>query len=311
MGVDDYRRPVISRSDHHRTELVELHSRRTAAALDAIHPDAPRPANAPPRDFIATDVRQRPALVRFSDSGDTRSTTLTVHVDPRTLAEHPDEDLALGRRALAQEDSHPPDLNWWIEHLDRSTVNHVAADLGLERGRVLLQMRRRLPVTADADTESPRPTAPPIDTRPFETSDADAWITLNNEAFAWHPDQNGMTRERLDDLISSPWVVAEGLRVLDASPDAPEALDGFCFNRLHSSHDPVLGEIYVVAAASHARGRGIGRALTLDGLSWLHDHGATVAMLYVEADNEPALATYAALGFETHQVNGVIEGPWS
>jgi len=33
------------------------------------------------------------------------------------------------------------------------------------------------------------------------------------------------------------------------------------------------------------------------GLAWLHDQGLTTGMLYVEADNEPAVRTYVRLGF--------------
>ena len=48
-----------------------------------------------------------------------------------------------------------------------------------------------------------------------------------------------------------------------------------------------------------AQGRGLGRAMTLAGLHHLRTRGLSQAMLYVEADNEPALAVYRKLGF-TH-----------
>ncbi len=37
--------------------------------------------------------------------------------------------------------------------------------------------------------------------------------------------------------------------------------------------------------------------MTASGLDWLAQQGLQVAMLYVEADNEPAIRTYERLGF--------------
>jgi mycothiol synthase len=64
------------------------------------------------------------------------------------------------------------------------------------------------------------------------------------------------------------------------------------------AHDPI-GEVYVVGVDPSAQGRGLGKALTVAGLLWLHSRGLPQAMLYVESDNAPARATYAGLGF-TH-----------
>ena len=45
------------------------------------------------------------------------------------------------------------------------------------------------------------------------------------------------------------------------------------------------------------QGRGLGRALTVAGLRYLRDAGLGTAMLYVESDNEAAMAVYRGLGF--------------
>lgn len=63
-------------------------------------------------------------------------------------------------------------------------------------------------------------------------------------------------------------------------------------------HEPI-GEVYVVGVDPAHQGRGLGRSITVAGLRWLRARGLPQAMLYVEADNEPALAVYRSLGF-TH-----------
>ena len=62
---------------------------------------------------------------------------------------------------------------------------------------------------------------------------------------------------------------------------------------------PESGEVYVVGIDPDAQGRGLGKALTLAGLHHLVASGAQEIVLYVEADNAPALAVYGGLGF-TH-----------
>ena len=59
--------------------------------------------------------------------------------------------------------------------------------------RLLHQMRVDLPLAGSvlASTRS-------IDVRAFEPgADDDAWLSVNNRAFRWHPDQGGWDRARL------------------------------------------------------------------------------------------------------------------
>ena len=67
---------------------------------------------------------------------------------------------------------------------------------------------------------------------------------------------------------------------------------GFHWTKRHSAR---LGEVYVVAVAPEAQGRGLGKSLTLAGLH--HLAGVDEVLLYVESDNGPALAVYERLGF--------------
>ncbi len=155
--------------------------------------------------------------------------------------------------------------------------------------RDLLQLRRPLP-------------APPsgIHTRAFRPDeDTDAVVELNNRAFAWHPEQGGMTRDRLDADMRQPWFDADGFRILERG----DRIAGFCWTKIHPAAEPPLGEIYVIAVDPDFQGRGLGQPMTLAGLEWLADQGLGTAMLYVESDNHAARRTYDALGFELHSVN--------
>jgi mycothiol synthase len=61
-----------------------------------------------------------------------------------------------------------------------------------------------------------------------------------------------------------------------------------------------MGEIYVVAVHPDFVGRGIGTALTAAGLNHMAEHGAQVAMLFVDEDNDAAVSSYERLGFARH-----------
>ncbi|WP_421119493.1 mycothiol synthase [Aquihabitans daechungensis] len=177
----------------------------------------------------------------------------------------------------------------------------VAAAFDLRPTRELHQLRRPLPVP---DDHSGRSGVPPLALRPFRPGhDDDAWLRVNNAAFATHPDQGGQTREDLARTLAEPWVDLTGFLVSD-DPDAPGELAGFCWTRVHPADDvdPVLGEIYVIGVAPAHHGRRLGATLVLAGLDHLAWVGIGTGMLYVEGDNAPAQKLYARLGFTTHLI---------
>ena len=201
---------------------------------------------------------------------------------------------------------------WWITDPD-SSAEDTAAHLGLVERRRLYQMRRPLPLDPPSTgTPDDAPPLPTIDTRAFDPErDADAWLAINNAAFAWHPDQGGWTRETLDARMAEPWFDLADLRVADIDG----AMAGFCWTKVHpgGSRDDAteaLGEIYVIAIAPARAGAGLGTAFTVAGLEWLwSEHRTPIGMLYVEADNDRALATYRRLGFTVHSTDVSFEQP--
>ncbi|MHB1137615.1 MAG: mycothiol synthase [Microthrixaceae bacterium] len=167
--------------------------------------------------------------------------------------------------------------------------------LGMVEVRRLHQMRRSLPLPDELVA-----TTRDIQTRPFRPGDDDSeWLGVNNRAFSWHPDQGGWDAARLRDRLAEPWVDLDGFLVHDGEDGH---LDGFCWTKVHpaADGDPAMGEIFVIAADPSTRGTGLGRALTVAGLSHLSALGLDVGMLYVEADNVAAVALYERLGFRVH-----------
>lgn len=188
---------------------------------------------------------------------------------------------------------------WWIETPD-PLADDVAASAGWQRVRTLVQLRRPLPL-------DPPPDVPGL--RTFDPDrDVDDWLALNNAAFSWHPDQGHQNQAGLAIELAAPWVDLEGFFVVDPQigDGAPDGLDGFCWTKFHpaSGDDPSLGEVYVIATAERARGRGLGRALVEVGMDHQHrERGAEVAMLWTEADNQAALNLYEAMGYVQHHTN--------
>ncbi len=174
----------------------------------------------------------------------------------------------------------------------------AAAD-GLTSVRDVLQLRRPLPTELDGA----------VPTRAFRAgaTDEDAWISVNNRAFADHPDQSEMTSARLHTDLSADWFDADGFRLHEVEA----RLAAFCWTKRHpaTDGDPPMGEIYVIGVDPDFQGRGLGRGLVLAGLDWLSQVGETVAMLYVDADNAPARRLYDALGFEFHHTDRIYDPP--
>jgi mycothiol synthase len=198
-------------------------------------------------------------------------------------------------------------VHLWVP---KPTAAHdrLAEAVGLARGRELRQMRRALPLHEQAT----------VDVRPFVPGhDEEAWLEVNNRAFAWHPEQGGWDLETLRHREEQPWFDPAGFLLHERDGK----LAAFCWTKVHHDHGhgsdpgghtaPALGEIYVVAVDPAFQRLGLGRQMVLAGLDWLAAQGIRTAMLYVDADNHGALHLYESMGFTVDHVDRAYVGDFS
>lgn len=178
------------------------------------------------------------------------------------------------------------ELSAW-SHGDHPAAAALARSNGFDRVRALWVLRR--------PTSEPLPDLRVPDgvvLRGYTPGDADELIRVNAAAFAHHPEQGAMDAGDLAERMAEPWFDPAGLLL---------AFDGGGLLAFHwtKQHSPTLGEVYVVGVDPAAQGRGLGKVVTLAGLHHLTGRGVDEIHLYVESDNDPAVALYVGLGF-TH-----------
>ncbi len=201
---------------------------------------------------------------------------------------------------------------------DLPAAARVADRLGLARGRVLLQLRRRVdPDGAGPDIELPAG----IGLRTFVPGrDEEAFLAVNARAFAWHPEQGRLDLDGLRADLAQPWFDPEGFFLAVRGDEVV----GFHWTKVHPvdptpgagepSDQPAgrlgpVGEVYVIGVDPAAGVRGLGTPLTAAGLEYFHRCGIGTVMLYVEGDNDRALRLYERFGFVTHLTNVVYSHP--
>jgi mycothiol synthase len=189
-------------------------------------------------------------------------------------------------------------LNAW-SHGNHEAAAELAARYGYGAVRELWKMRL---MTATA--ELPEVKLPEgVKLRAFAPGrDEAAWLAANKAAFAHHPEQGNMSRADLDARMAEPWFDPAGFLL---AVDPADRLLGFHWTKVHPRHGdhPAIGEVYVVGVTPEAQGSGLGKALTIAGIKHLQDLGLRAVMLYVDADNVPAVSLYRRLGFTRWDVD--------
>ncbi|MBA2308426.1 MAG: mycothiol synthase [Pseudonocardiales bacterium] len=186
-------------------------------------------------------------------------------------------------------------LRLWA-HGEHPGAVRMAQQLGFTKARQLRQLRRSL-LGPLPEAELPAG----VTIRPFRVGEDEAeFLRVNNAAFAAHPEQGGWDVAQVKLREAEPWFDPAGF--LLATDDDTGELLGFHWTKVHGSsggshpHEPI-GEVYVVGVDPSQRGRHLGAALTAAGLHYLRERGLRQVMLYVDADNTPAVKLYERLGF--------------
>lgn len=188
----------------------------------------------------------------------------------------PDPDIDTGRLRIWSHGEHPGAVR-------------LAEKFGLVRSRELWRMGRDL-----AGLDLTEVTLPEnVTIRAFRPGvDEPEVVRVNHRAFSWHPEQGAMTVAELKTKEHEEWFSAAGFLL---AIDSGDRLIGFHWTKIHPSG---IGEVYVLGVDPATQGSGLGRSLTVAGLRHLSEAGCQQVMLYVEADNAPAVKIYQRLGFE-------------
>lgn len=222
------------------------------------------------------------------------------------LAVHPSyRNRGVAGRLLAalQEKRGFDGLTAW-SHGNHAAAAELASRFGYGPVRELRKMRLMSSASSLPDAALP----PGVTLRAFVPGqDEQAWLAANRAAFAHHPEQGSMTLADLKAREEEAWFDPEGFLL---AVDADGTLLGYHWTKVHPKQGPhpAIGEVYVVGVTPDAQGSGLGKALTVAGIRHLQEKGLHAVMLYVDADNEAAVALYRKLGFVRWDTD-VMYGP--
>src|SRR4051794_21671296 len=247
----------------------------------------PRGGDTDVRHLLAYDGERLVAAAHLDVTDEVAGSSAELAVHP--FARH----HGIGRALVTTLLTLTPDgrLRLWA-HGEHPAAGALAHSMGFTRSRVLWQMRRPL---NDPLPEVMLPDG--IEVRTFEVGrDEEAWTSINNRAFADHPDQGRWGVEEVLLREAEAWFDPKGFFLAFRGSE----LVGFHWTKVHGAHGhehPPIGEVYVVGVDPSEQGRGLGPALTLLGLHHLQQQGLDEVLLYVDESNVNAIRVYERLGF--------------
>ncbi|WP_195849096.1 RNA degradosome polyphosphate kinase [Arsenicicoccus cauae] len=189
------------------------------------------------------------------------------------------------------------DVQVWA-HGDLPAARALLRSRGLAATRDLRKLGR--PLEPRDDERSPVAVPDGFAVRTYRPGDEAAVLAVNAAAFAHHPEQGSLDLTGLQERMASRWFEPEGLILVEDVAGEHPRLAAFHWTKVDPEDaGPGTGEVYVVGVDPAYQGRGLGALVTRLGLDHLRDRGLEQVVLYVEADNAPAMATYTRQGFTT------------
>lgn len=226
----------------------------------------------------------------------------------------------LGRRLLRAARERFAGSSLWA-HGTLPPAQVLAETEGLTATRSLLVMTRPLVGVvnrSDLENAIPNWSIRPIDPE----ADLEVFTSLNEAAFANHPEQGQLTIDDMRQRFSQDWFDPELLLLVhpkhtDDQNDIADgasmsvsvaAANGFngdkplAFLWLKPQSKTVV-ELYVLGVHPKIQGQGLGGTLSDLMLKIMRSHGFQQAILYVDLDNEPAVRSYRRAGFDVSEIH--------
>jgi len=300
-------------TDHQRTEVLRIVRKTTEA--DKVAPLSEQVLLAVREEHHASSSQPRASSVHFlayagavlagyahlEQPVNGKGSTAEIVTDPS----HRRAGVATALIRSLEQALEPPTeaLQLW-SHGDLASARAFATRNGYSKVRELWQMRR--PLRSGVSSLPPVLVPEGFRARHFVVGrDEEAWLRVNARAFVDHPEQGRMTRHDIDRRIAEPWFDPQGFILIEDIRDPQAVLAASHWTKVVAGQDPrtSTGEVYVVGVDPAYQGIGLGRTATVLGLAHLRQKGLTEAMLYVDADNGAATATYRRLDFERSGVD--------
>jgi mycothiol synthase len=221
------------------------------------------------------------------------SWTIEIVLEPDATSGSDRRAELLATALLVAREGGASEVRYWANQHHPGDESEVQ-ELGFTVERDLLQMRVPLPLTV-----AERQMGEGFSLRAFRPGrDEEAWLEVNNRAFAAHPEQGHWDLATLIAREQTSWFDPDGFILCESEG----RLAASCWTKVHDATDPPMGEIYVISVDPDFQQRGLGWLLTVAGLDWLSQRVST-GMLYVDKANTGAVTLYRALGFTVDHVD--------